>query len=225
MKLQSRPLTDVLKKRYKWSDEAAREFADFLLPMLHYDPRRRATAEQCLRHPWLQTRQRPASSAAADSSSPPTAEQDKVESAQEAVMPGTESRASDTVVVETKCDAASETGRDDNALRMTPLAAVDTSAWLATTKCCDHNGHITALHLGLFSLVYKVVHVKNCFFCFTRLGLYVLDPENSWLRLCLLFHIACWPMCRKLLSHFIETFTSLSGHPPLSSTVFISRRR
>jgi len=128
MKLQSRPLTDVLKKRYKWSDEAAREFADFLLPMLHYDPRRRATAEQCLRHPWLQTRQRPASSAAADSSSPPTAEQDKVESAQEAVMPGTESRASDTVVVETKCDAASETGRDDNALRMTPLAAVDTSA-------------------------------------------------------------------------------------------------
>jgi len=127
--LQSRPLTDVLKKRYKWSDEAAREFADFLLPMLDYDPRRRATAEQCLRHPWLQTRESPASSAAADPSSPSTAEQqENVESAQDAVMPGTESPASDTVVVETKCDAASETGRDDNALQMTPLAAVDTNA-------------------------------------------------------------------------------------------------
>jgi serine/threonine protein kinase len=32
----------------------AQEFTDFLLPMLAYDPNVRATAEQCLSHPWLQ---------------------------------------------------------------------------------------------------------------------------------------------------------------------------
>ena len=126
MKLQPRSLVDLLKKRYKWSDEDAREFADFLLPMLDYDPRRRATAEHCLRHPWLRTGQRPASSAAADPSSPPAAEQDSVEPAPEAAMP--ETQAADTVVMETKCDTVCETGKDDNKLPMTPPPAVDATA-------------------------------------------------------------------------------------------------
>jgi len=127
MKLQPRSLVDLLKKRYKWSDEDAHEFADFLLPMLDYDPRRRATAEQCLRHPWLRSRQRPASSAAAaDLSSPLTSHQDAVRPAPETMMPGIETPLADTVVMETKCIAASETGKDDNALPMT--LAVDTNA-------------------------------------------------------------------------------------------------
>lgn len=32
---------------------AAEGFAQFLLPMLHPDPARRATAAQCLKHPWI----------------------------------------------------------------------------------------------------------------------------------------------------------------------------
>ena len=43
-------------QRYKWTNEDASEFSDFLLPMLEYDPRRRATAEECLEHPWLRRR-------------------------------------------------------------------------------------------------------------------------------------------------------------------------
>jgi len=120
---------DVLKKRHKWSEEDAQEFADFLLPMLDYDPRRRATAEQCLRHPWLQIRQRPSTSAAADPSSPSTSQQDSVEPAPEAMTPvltpAVETAAADSVVMETKCDAAAETGKDDNVLPMTALTTVD----------------------------------------------------------------------------------------------------
>ena len=130
MKLQPRSLVNRLKKRYKWSDEDAQEFAEFLLPMLDYDPRRRATAAQCLRHPWLQTRQRPASSAAMDPSSPPAVQQESVEPTVEGVMPEIENPAPDTVVTETKCDAASETDKDDNALPETSPTTVDASAWL-----------------------------------------------------------------------------------------------
>lgn len=46
-------LAELLQKRYKWDRDKAEEFAQFLLPMLEYDPRRRATASQCLLHPWL----------------------------------------------------------------------------------------------------------------------------------------------------------------------------
>ncbi|XP_071454370.1 SRSF protein kinase 3-like [Hetaerina americana] len=46
-------LVDVLKEKYKWSTKDAREFASFLKPMLDYDPVRRATAADCLKHPWL----------------------------------------------------------------------------------------------------------------------------------------------------------------------------
>ena len=46
-------LYDVLTEKYKWEPLAAQQFTDFLLPMLEYDPERRAKAIDCLRHPWL----------------------------------------------------------------------------------------------------------------------------------------------------------------------------
>ena len=53
-KLKPRSLQEILVEKYKWSSSAAREFADFLKPMFPYDPNTRATAAQCLEHPWLQ---------------------------------------------------------------------------------------------------------------------------------------------------------------------------
>ena len=46
-------LIDVLTEKYKWDEARARQFADFLLPMLEYDPNVRASAQTCLQHPWL----------------------------------------------------------------------------------------------------------------------------------------------------------------------------
>lgn len=46
-------LVDVLTEKYEWSMEQAAEFADFLKPMLEYDPQKRATAADCLAHPWF----------------------------------------------------------------------------------------------------------------------------------------------------------------------------
>jgi serine/threonine protein kinase len=46
-------LYDLLTVDYKWDVQLARDFADFLLPMLAYDPNQRATAAECLLHPWL----------------------------------------------------------------------------------------------------------------------------------------------------------------------------
>uniref|UniRef100_A0A2R5LMS7 non-specific serine/threonine protein kinase n=1 Tax=Ornithodoros turicata TaxID=34597 RepID=A0A2R5LMS7_9ACAR len=54
-------LYEVLTEKYEWLAEDARAFADFLLPMLAYDPAQRARASDCLQHPWL-----------ADSSSSPS---------------------------------------------------------------------------------------------------------------------------------------------------------
>jgi len=49
------PLRRVLIEKYDWSDEDAEQFASFLLPMLEVIPEKRATAAQCLKHPWLLT--------------------------------------------------------------------------------------------------------------------------------------------------------------------------
>uniref|UniRef100_A0A8C9Z3Z8 non-specific serine/threonine protein kinase n=1 Tax=Sander lucioperca TaxID=283035 RepID=A0A8C9Z3Z8_SANLU len=46
-------LCDVLVEKYEWSKDEAHTFSTFLLPMLDLVPERRATAAQCLSHPWL----------------------------------------------------------------------------------------------------------------------------------------------------------------------------
>ncbi|CAG9767834.1 unnamed protein product [Ceutorhynchus assimilis] len=46
-------LEDVLQEKYEWPPKNAREFAGFLKPMLDFDPDKRATAAECLKHPWL----------------------------------------------------------------------------------------------------------------------------------------------------------------------------
>ncbi|KAG7472672.1 hypothetical protein MATL_G00111410 [Megalops atlanticus] len=46
-------LFEVLLEKYEWPLEQAAQFSDFLLTMLQYIPEKRATAAQCLQHPWL----------------------------------------------------------------------------------------------------------------------------------------------------------------------------
>ncbi|CAH1782643.1 unnamed protein product [Owenia fusiformis] len=52
-KLKPWNLFDVLVEKYEWEPEKAIMFQSFLEPMMDYDINRRATAEECLRHPWL----------------------------------------------------------------------------------------------------------------------------------------------------------------------------
>jgi len=52
-KLKPWPLYDVLTEKYEWDTQIAREFADWLLPMLAYDPIERATALDCINHPFM----------------------------------------------------------------------------------------------------------------------------------------------------------------------------
>lgn len=47
-------LYEVLREKYEWPPREAREFEAFLTPMLEFDPKLRATAADCLTHPWLQ---------------------------------------------------------------------------------------------------------------------------------------------------------------------------
>uniref|UniRef100_U5EXW0 non-specific serine/threonine protein kinase n=1 Tax=Corethrella appendiculata TaxID=1370023 RepID=U5EXW0_9DIPT len=46
-------LVDVLTEKYEWPLYEAIEFANFLKPMLEYDPKQRATASECLEQSWL----------------------------------------------------------------------------------------------------------------------------------------------------------------------------
>ncbi|XP_062367995.1 SRSF protein kinase 3-like [Cinclus cinclus] len=46
-------LRAVLQEKYEWPRGPAAAFARFLRPMLAFEPARRATASQCLQHPWL----------------------------------------------------------------------------------------------------------------------------------------------------------------------------
>jgi serine/threonine protein kinase len=43
----------VLTEKYEWDPDTAQAFADWLLPMLSFDPNERATAEESLRHEFL----------------------------------------------------------------------------------------------------------------------------------------------------------------------------
>lgn len=52
-KLKPWGLMDVLMDKYEWTREEAEIFTDFLIPMLELLPEKRATAADCLRHPWL----------------------------------------------------------------------------------------------------------------------------------------------------------------------------
>ncbi|KAG1670927.1 SRSF protein kinase 2 [Nymphon striatum] len=52
-KLKPWGLYEVLTEKYEWAPTDAKEFADFLLPMLSFDPEKRAKATECLNHPWL----------------------------------------------------------------------------------------------------------------------------------------------------------------------------
>ena len=52
-KLQHWPLVDVFVEKYGIDEEEASELSSFLLPMLEYEPTARATAKQCLEHPFL----------------------------------------------------------------------------------------------------------------------------------------------------------------------------
>lgn len=47
------PLDRLLIDRYKFSENDAREFSEFLLPLLDFVPEKRPTAQQCQQHPWL----------------------------------------------------------------------------------------------------------------------------------------------------------------------------
>lgn len=46
-------LEDVLMEKYRMDPRDSKELSSFLLPMLEFNPRRRATAQDCLRHPFL----------------------------------------------------------------------------------------------------------------------------------------------------------------------------
>lgn len=46
-------LKNVLVKKYHHTEEVAQQISDFITPMLDFFPQRRATAAECLAHPWL----------------------------------------------------------------------------------------------------------------------------------------------------------------------------
>ncbi|GMP32193.1 hypothetical protein CsSME_00006065 [Camellia sinensis var. sinensis] len=50
------PLDRLLVDKFKFSDNDAREFSEFLCPLLDFAPENRPTAQQCLQHPWLNIR-------------------------------------------------------------------------------------------------------------------------------------------------------------------------
>ncbi|KPP63349.1 SRSF protein kinase 3-like [Scleropages formosus] len=52
-KLKPWSLFDVLVEKYGWTHEDAGHFTHFLLPMLEMVPEKRASASECLMHPWL----------------------------------------------------------------------------------------------------------------------------------------------------------------------------
>lgn len=52
-KLKPWPLYDVLTEKYEWEPKRAKDFSDWLMPMLAFDPTERASAMDCILHPFL----------------------------------------------------------------------------------------------------------------------------------------------------------------------------
>uniref|UniRef100_A0A8C6NVG1 non-specific serine/threonine protein kinase n=1 Tax=Nothobranchius furzeri TaxID=105023 RepID=A0A8C6NVG1_NOTFU len=52
-KLKPWSLLEILLDKYEWPREEAVQFSSFLLTMLELLPHKRATAAQCLKHPWI----------------------------------------------------------------------------------------------------------------------------------------------------------------------------
>ncbi|XP_010526854.1 PREDICTED: SRSF protein kinase 2-like [Tarenaya hassleriana] len=52
-RLKNWPLERILIGKYEFPEAEAREFAEFLCPILDFAPEKRPTARQCLQHPWL----------------------------------------------------------------------------------------------------------------------------------------------------------------------------
>lgn len=52
-KLKPWSLFEILLDKYEWRREEALQFSSFLLTMLELLPEERATAAQCLKHPWI----------------------------------------------------------------------------------------------------------------------------------------------------------------------------
>lgn len=46
-------LDKLLVDKYRFSKEDAQGFAEFLCPLLDFEPEKRPSAQQCLQHPWL----------------------------------------------------------------------------------------------------------------------------------------------------------------------------
>ncbi|CAE7398240.1 SRPK3 [Symbiodinium sp. CCMP2592] len=55
-KLKMWPLEGVLQEKYRWEEAEALEMADFLLPMLTWQPSQRQAASEALKHAWVQPR-------------------------------------------------------------------------------------------------------------------------------------------------------------------------
>nr|XP_057909932.1 SRSF protein kinase 2-like [Doryrhamphus excisus] len=52
-KLKPWSLLEILLDKYEWAEDEAAQFSSFLLTMLRLQPEKRATAAQCLQHPWI----------------------------------------------------------------------------------------------------------------------------------------------------------------------------
>ncbi|KVI08713.1 Protein kinase, ATP binding site-containing protein [Cynara cardunculus var. scolymus] len=52
-RLKYSSISRLLVDKFKFQETDAREFAEFLNPILDFAPDKRPTAQQCLRHPWL----------------------------------------------------------------------------------------------------------------------------------------------------------------------------
>ncbi|XP_033114550.1 SRSF protein kinase 3-like isoform X2 [Anneissia japonica] len=52
-KLKPWDMYSVLREKYEWNEQESEEFVSFLLPMLEFDPSKRATARECLQQKWL----------------------------------------------------------------------------------------------------------------------------------------------------------------------------